>query len=256
MSSRSEEKRRAREAREEAERAAQAGDRSRRRLALLGGVLAVAAIAIIVAIAVSQSGVEEEPRRSGEEVTAVFAGIPQDGPWLGRPDAPIVVEEYVDMQCPFCGQFARDVLPDIVADEVRNGEIRIRQRILTFLGDDSVTAGRTVVAAGLQDRQWAFSDLFFAEQGEENTGYVTDDFLNGLGADVQGLDMERVREQRASGDVTQRLEEDRKAAASRGIDATPTFVAGRRGGELRELQLQALTPDGFRSALEQAVGQR
>jgi protein-disulfide isomerase len=255
MSSRAEEKRRAREAREAQERAAEAGARRRRRLLTLGGVLAAAAIVLVVAIAASRAGSGSEPPPP-QEAQALLAGIPQDGPWLGRPDAPIVVEEYVDMQCPFCGQFARDVLPDIVADEVRNGEIRIRQRILTFLGDASVTAGRTVVAAGLQDRQWAFSDLFFAEQGEENTGYVTDDFLNGLGADVQGLDMERVREQRASGDVTQRLEEDRKAAASRGIDATPTFVAGRRGGELRELQLQALTPDGFRSALEQAVGQR
>jgi predicted DsbA family dithiol-disulfide isomerase len=112
------------------------------------------------------------------------------------------------------------------------------------------------VAAGLQDRQWAFSDLFFAEQGEENSGYVTDDFLDRLGADVSGLDMDRVREQRQSAQVAQRLEDDRKAAASRGIEATPTFAAGRRGGELQVMQLDALTADGFRSALEQAVGQR
>ena len=47
---------------------------------------------------------------------------------------------------------------------------------------------RVLHAAGPQSRLWKATDLFYRNQGEENSGYVTDQFLtegiDGAGADA------------------------------------------------------------------------
>ena len=249
MSSRAAQKAQAREARLAAEQALQAAGARRRRLAILGGVLAAAAAIVAVAIAVSQAATTEA--RPAAERAALLAGVPQDGPWLGSPSAPVVVEEYVDLQCPFCASFATGELPGIVRDYVRSGRVRLRLQLLTFLGEDSVRGARMAVAAGLQDRQWQFVEAFFAEQGAENSGYATDAFLRERAAEVQGLDAERMEADSAGPEVTRALETSQAAATAAKVESTPSFRVGRRGGAMT-------TVDGanLRRALDAALASR
>ncbi|HEX8105547.1 MAG TPA: thioredoxin domain-containing protein [Solirubrobacteraceae bacterium] len=231
MSSRTAEKAKAREARLAAEQAeAQRATRGRR-LKLLGLVLALAAVLVAAGILVSRSGSDDEKEATAQPET-LFAGIPQDGAWLGDPQAPVVVEEYADLQCPFCARFATGELPGIVSDYVRPGKVRIRLRLLTFLGDDSVTAGRFAVAAGQQDRLWPFVEAFYAQQGRENSGYVTADFLRARAKEVPDLDADQAFTAADGAPVTKQLDANQQAAQAAKVDATPTFLVGRRGGPL------------------------
>jgi hypothetical protein len=75
-----------------------------------------------------------------------------------------VVEEYADLQCPFCAAFSEQQLPGIVEDYVRTGRVRLRLRLLTFLGPDSVKGARTAKAAARQNRMWQFVEAFYADQ--------------------------------------------------------------------------------------------
>lgn len=248
MSSRAEDKKRAREARLAAERAEQDAARRRKRLLTLGGVLAVASVIVLVAVLVSRSGTT--PERSASEVVAALDGIPQDGPWLGSPTASVVVEEFVDPRCPFCAQFATRDLRAIVDRHVRPGRARMRLRLLTFLGPDSVKAARMAAAAGLQDKQWQFMDAFFAKQGAESSVDVTDAFLREVAAEVPGLDVDRAVADRATPPVTRALAADTSAARRAGVQSTPTFVVGRRG-ERR----QVVTAEQLPAAIDAAAGQ-
>jgi protein-disulfide isomerase len=88
--------------------------------------------------------------------------------------------EFVDLQCPFCAQYTRDVLPTLINRYVRPGKLSIELRPLTFIGDDSRVAGQAAAAAAQRNRLWQFADLFYLNQGPENSGYVTADFLRSL----------------------------------------------------------------------------
>ena len=246
MSSRIEQKAQAREARLAAERAIARQAAVKRRLAMLAGAILVAVLTVGVAVVASQSGTAKKVSQA--ERVALFEGIPQQGEWLGRSDAPIVVEEYADLQCPFCGEFATRALPGLVQRYVRSGDVRMRMRLLTFLGPDSVEAGRVAAAAGLQNRLWEFTESFYARQGQENSGYVTREFLRQVGAGATGLNLDRALADQREPAVRTQLRKAHHAAQAAGVEGTPTFRVGRRGGEMR-----TVGPDQLVAAIDEAL---
>lgn len=207
----------ARRAREAAERRAAQRTRAWKQL------LATAAAASLIVAAMIAVGDITRPDRApaGPQAAAAsasqFDGIAQDGIALGAPTAPVTVVEFADMQCPFCAQFDRDQLPGIVDRYVRTGKVRLELRVLAFLGDDSVTAARAAASAAERDRLWQFADGFFQRQGDENTGYVDDDFLREIDPATVGAD-------EAAGD---RAIAAAQAEANRyAVQSTPSFVVG------------------------------
>jgi protein-disulfide isomerase len=209
----------------------QAGAERRRRLVWFAGALAVAVVVVAVAIAASRGGDATQAATDGDPVPApanTFDGIPQDGAWLGAPSASVVVEEYVDLQCVFCAQVTRTTLPSVVERHVRTGDVRMRLRVLAFLGPDSVEAARFATAAGIQDRQWEFVHAFMDRQGEENSGYVDEAFLRSV-AEVSGVDADRAFAAADGDEVTQALAAAEGAAVDAGVQGTPSFRVGRDG---------------------------
>jgi protein-disulfide isomerase len=237
---------RAERARVEADRA-----RTRRRLWQLGGVL-VAAVVVVVAIALAVGGGSNKPKRqAGEKVpsqkatAALLAGIPQHGNVLGNPNAPVTFVEYADLQCPFCRQYTTTVMPTLINDYVRPGKMKMEFRNIAFIGTDSLRAAQMAGAAALQNKLWTFIDLFYANQGEENTGYVTDPFLRKIGSGVAGLDVNKAMNDRGTVDVQKQLDKAKEEAAADSIDSTPSFFVGRTGGKLQPLKVTAFTLDQF-----------
>ncbi len=49
--------------------------------------------------------------------------INTNDPTLGKKDAPIVMLEFSDFQCPFCGKFFRDTFPKIKKDYIDTGKV-------------------------------------------------------------------------------------------------------------------------------------
>ena len=244
MSSRTARKEQAREARLAAQRATEQAEGRRRRVRLLAIAAFAASVVVLVAVIASRSGTAEKV--SDRERVTMFDGLAQQGEWLGAPSAPVVVEEYADLQCPFCADFATRDLPAIVRDHVRPGDVRMRLRLLTFLGPDSVKGARAAAAAGTQNREWDFVESFYARQGPENSGYVTDAFLRDVAADVPGLDLERALA--SGGDAAGQLREARAAAQAARVESTPTFRVGRRDGAMR-----TVTADELPAAIEAAL---
>jgi protein-disulfide isomerase len=158
----------------------------------------------------------------------LFGGLPQHGFTVGSPAAPLTIEEYADLQCPYCRRFASDVLPTVVNDYVRTGKAKLVFRPLTFVGDDSVRAGRLVTAAARQGALWQLVDVLYANQGAENTGWASQQLLDGAGL-ATGLNVKQANAFAQSGEADAQLQASAARAASLGVRSTPTLVLIRSG---------------------------
>lgn len=196
-------------------------------LALIVGVAIVMAALMAV---LSQLGSAGGSSASSGDVGELYSGIPQDGTTLGKSGAPVTVYLYEDFQCPVCGQFSRETFPEMVDRSVRGGEVKVISEPLTFIGSDSVEAARAALATGEQDRYWPYAQLLFEDQGQENSGCVTDDFLTDQAKNTPGLDVEEWSSDLKGSSVTQQLQAAQPQAQSAGVDATPTLIfSGPRG---------------------------
>jgi protein-disulfide isomerase len=187
-------------------------------------------------------------------VAAMLDGIPQEGTALGWRRAPVTLVEFADPQCPYCAAWARSALPEIVRRYVRPGKVRLYFDGMTFVGADSTTALRTALAAGKQRRFWNVIELLYENQGEENTGWVTDSLLRSIGEAVPGLDTSRMLSDRGSAAVDHALSQAETVAQEAGVNATPTFAVGRTGGQLRLVHVTSLAPSGLAPFLDAALG--
>lgn len=222
-----------------------------RRLTLFSALLGLAAAIVAIAVAVSsRAGEDPAPRAAAPfDVTSILRGIPQDGLRLGKPDAPVLLVEFADLQCPYCREFAATSWPDIVRRYIRTGKVRMELRLVDFLGKDSTRAARAVMAASLQDRMWDASMRFYDVQGEENSGYVTDRFLTDVLGGIRGFDAPRAMAQRSSTEVREALASVHTMQSRYAVKSTPTLMIGSDDGDL------ALVAEGVPSAdaLAQAI---
>jgi protein-disulfide isomerase len=232
-------------------------ERRRRRLWQLGATVIVAAAVVIIAIAIGRAGGDDPGTVAGppervEETNAMFRGIPQRELELGSPRARVTVVEFADLQCPFCGEFAREVLPEVVRRYVRPGRVRLVFRTLDFIGEDSTRAARMAAAAGLQNRLWHFVELVFHNQGGENEGWVTDNYLRRIAA-AAGLDVARAFRDRDGAVARGRIEGAKVEAEAAGIDRTPSFTVALPGGSPEKLDGDPGSVEEFTKALDEAL---
>ena len=256
----------ARAARVEAERAQAAVAQRRRRLMTLGGVLAAAAVVVVVAIVVSGGGGNKASDRpqaaqtsSGaipgqKESAEMLAGIPQKGIYLGKTDAPVRLVEFADLQCPICREYSLQSLPTLVQDYVRTGKVRMEFRNLSFLGPDSITAGRAAAAAAQQNKLWNFADVLYFNQGEENSGYVTPEFIDRINK-AAGVDSAEADAFAKSAASQEPLAAANTMANQFGVNATPTILVGKRGGDLKAVNADATDVSAYKSAIDGVLGQ-
>jgi protein-disulfide isomerase len=234
-------KRELREQRRAARQAAEAAERARarrtRRLWQLGGVVGLAAVVLGIAIAVSSGGGTTPPADPG-----LLRGIPERNGVLGQADAPITVTEYLDLQCPVCAEASRTVLPPVVNDYVRTGKVKLEARTLHFLGPDSVRAARMAAGAEQQGKLWPFLEAFYAKQGGENTGYVTDDFLREVAADA-GVDADKALAYADTAAAEKPLAQANTDAGRLNINGTPTFTVTRGDGAPKVVNAQELVAE-------------
>jgi len=234
-------------ARAERERAAAARARQRQRLWILGGVLALAAV-IVVVIAIAAGGSDTPKKKAGEvlpgqiETNARFAGIPQRGIVVGFPDAPLTLVEFADLQCPFCRDYTTNVMPTLVDRYVRTHKLKMEFRNVAFIGSDSLKAAQMAAAVSNQNKLWQYIDLFYYNQGEENSGYVTDEFLTKIGKAVRGLDVQKALGQRSLPSVQRALNAAQTEWQVAGFDGTPSFLLGPANGRKTAVLAQGEGP--------------
>jgi protein-disulfide isomerase len=242
----------------------------RRRLLQLGGVVAVVAVIIVVILVATSGGGAHKLKKTetgaalphASEVQARFAGIPQSGIELGSPSAPVTLQEFADLQCPFCKQYTLSVFPTLVSKYVRAGKLRMEFHNFDIIGPDSIKASKMAEAAAQQGLLWNFADLFYNNQQTENSGYVTDEFLTQIAGGVKGLNVQKALSERFSPAVEGKVNSDNQLARVygsqyanlSGFSGTPSFLLYKTGTTPQLYSPTSLTePAVFESAINKLL---
>ena len=139
----------------------------------------------------------------------------------GRADAPVTIVEFADFQCPYCSQFAKQMLPALQKD-IDTGQVALVYQHAAILGDESTWAAEAAECAADQGQFWAYHDLLFAKQTGENQGAFAKDKLIGFAQDLK-LDMATFEPCLKNDQTLDRVKTDTQEGQSAGMRGTPTF---------------------------------
>jgi protein-disulfide isomerase len=198
------------------------------------GAAAAALVGGLVAISIGEGG------PGGVEITGVgavqqlYGGIEQDSAYLGDEDAGVEVVVFNDLQCADCADWQLEVVDPLVEEYARTGEARLELRHFSVGPRATTVAALAAVAAGEQDRQWQYADLFFRNQQQATETGVGEDLLGAVAEGVQQLDEDQWREDRELDSVAERVEADAALAAELRLPADPAIVVTGAAGA-REL---------------------
>ncbi|HLF74295.1 MAG TPA: DsbA family protein [Anaerolineales bacterium] len=143
--------------------------------------------------------------------------IPTDGAYaLGPEDAPIMIVEFSDYQCPYCRRWHEQVYQPLLA--AYPGKIRMvyRHLPLTSIHPEAFPAAEASMCAGEQDAFWQYHDKLFSS--ESLGSQVYSQYARELGLDMTAF--EACMTERRYEEVVQK---DTDFAIDLGIRSTPTF---------------------------------
>lgn len=152
------------------------------------------------------------------------AAVDQVGVSLGEADAPVVVREFADYQCPACATFA-SVADRIKEEYVESGQVRFVyfDFPLEDIHDNAMLAAQAARCAGDQNAYWAMHDRLFAQQSEwSGHGEAQDVFVRY--AEELGLNPQRLERCLETELHREAVEESQALAQRFQVRATPTVL--------------------------------
>ena len=196
---------------------------------LIIGIVALAVI-VVAAFAILGQGGSSTPSQPAEVSTDKS---------IGSPDAPVVVVEYADFQCPYCKQFAVGPELQLRKEYVDTGKVRFAFRHMAFIGSESLWAAEAAECANEQDHFWDYQDKLYQDQGGENSGTFNLDNLKRFAAEL-GLDTQKFNQCLDTNKYQSKVQQDIAEAQRLGVNSTPTlFVNGqliKNGSDYQVLQ--------------------
>lgn len=184
----------------------------------------LAAVGLIAAQLMGTGGREEVRSDLGPPV---WEGLPVAGMTVGPQDAPVLVEEYFDYQCPHCHTASEQIVKPFIERVVATGDARFAYRLFPILGPESITAARGAYCAAKQGKFWPFQDVLMGERGTGNRGTYAEERLRSY-AERVGLELQPFEQCLGSDEAAIYVSGAYERGVQLGIPGTPAyFVNGR-----------------------------
>jgi protein-disulfide isomerase len=244
-----------REERLQEEEKVDTGERRTRLLQFGAGAVFLVIAAVVVLIVVngnSDSGGDAQNLQEVAAVDSLVEGIPQNGLALGDPKAKVELIEYGDLQCPVCKAYSEEILPQVIEKQIKSGQSKLIFRNFIIIGPQSAPAGAAALAAGAQGRGWNYLELFYRNQGKENSGYATDEFLTAVAKGAGVKDIGKWQTERKGTEFTDQVTATTEQAQDFGFTGTPSFAIKGPSSNGTELLGTPSSPGEIEEAIEKA----
>lgn len=151
---------------------------------------------------------------------------------MGDPNAPIMIEEFSDFQCPYCERFHQDTEPLLRQYYIDTGKVRFVYRSMGNWVSGNIGGGKTesqdaalaAYCAGEQNKFWEMHASLFGNVLGEDVGSFSDKRLAAIAATVSGLDTDQFNSCYQSGKYRDRVQQDYNDGTAAGVNGTPGFI--------------------------------
>jgi protein-disulfide isomerase len=185
-------------------------------------------------------------QQAGQQAAAAAADISKvkiaGEPYIGAPNAPVVIAFWSDFQCPYCKAFETGgipqittpaALPDIIKNYVATGKAKVVFKDFAFLGQDSITDGEYARAMWklYPDKYFDWrTAMYTAQDAEGDQGFGDAASVDQLNTTISGIDAAKVAADVVANKTAYdaAMNADRAEAQTQGVSATPSFVIGKR----------------------------
>jgi protein-disulfide isomerase len=141
---------------------------------------------------------------------------------LGRPDAPLTIVEFTDLQCPFCNRFATTTFDQLKKDYIDSGKVRFISRDFPLdFHPQAMPAARASRCAGDQGKFWEMRMTLVKHAAALNPAYISQQ------ATALQLDMKQFDACTKSTDYDSAISTDMTEGAGFNVSGTPTFFIGK-----------------------------
>ncbi len=165
-------------------------------------------------------------------------GITSEGiAYRGSGSPKLVLYEYSDFECPFCGK-AQTTVDEVLRTYPEDVQLQFKHMPLVSIHPRSYDAALAAVCAEKQGKFWEMHDRLYENQRALEVSDL-EKYAEEIGLDKQEFD--QCFESSAARD---RVESDLAEAASKGMGASPTFAVG------QSLVIGAQPLSKFRQAID------
>ena len=189
----------------------------------------------------------------GPQGTALTQPSTAGQPSLGAADAPVLIVEFADFQCPFCRRFEQESFERLKTDYIDTGVVRFvfRDFPLTQIHPHAELAAEAAACADEQGEFWPMHDMLFRNQPEWAGGSAAAARRSFRQyAQALGLKLAQFGACLSDRRYSQSIKQDLQAGSRLGVRGTPTFFIN--GRPLVGAQPYAT----FKSAIESALASR
>ncbi len=153
--------------------------------------------------------------------------LPDDDAVKGDEDAPVTIVEFSDYQCPYCGRFFNDTLPELREKYIDTGKVKhvFRDFPLGFHADamPAASAAECVREQGGDEAYFAYHDLLF-----QNQQALDADSLKKYAEGISGVDADKLAECIDTNQMQSEVQADFVAGQQAGVQGTPAFFVNGR----------------------------
>lgn len=145
---------------------------------------------------------------------------------LGKPDAPVTLVEFTDLECPFCRQFHLSTFEELKRNYVDTGKLRYVTRDFPLdMHRNAMKAAEAARCAGEQGRFWELRHTLIV-----NASALSRDAMQTFARDLK-LDDARFRTCLDGDRHRAEIQRDIADGSAAGVSGTPTFVVGRTSAD-------------------------
>ncbi|MGN0097386.1 MAG: DsbA family protein [Corynebacterium sp.] len=210
--------------------------RTRRILIVVGAVAVIAVLAIGLLFSTrdgdddataDSTASQGSQARADEEELGLARRDPDDVLAVGDVDAPVVLIEYSDYRCPFCGVFSRETMPKLQEKYIDTGKVRFEWRDFPVFGPESVEGAVAARAAGEQGLYWEYHDALYRDAPTNGHLDIDRQKILAWAEDVGVPDMEKFEADLDDPELQSLVDQDAEEASRLGTTGTPTFFIGK-----------------------------